>query len=194
MDRNLEHAPAPERQSMTDGLITAPPPPAYTDPSRFFWRNYTKDQSIYCATECCCRICCLPCFCTTCIAAFPCFCVASVLHFITDWSYFRCTIPTEKDLCWCCCGYNYLDKNIPNWAIVTVGCIKFPEMRTENEQKQVDQCIRCLNNCICCPCNTCDWFCGLSCVNVLNVSCKRCLGIGGSSTMLHAPPRMEMRE
>ena len=196
MEKQTEHKNRPQHQVMDvsvppqsgqDSTLTSVPPPPYTEPqntihSRIFWRNYTKDQNVYCATECCVRTCCLPCFCTSCIGASPCFCVASALHccgMVWNCKYRK---PTEEDLCWCCCAYNYLDKNAHNWAVGTVGCIKFPETRTEEEQRYVNDCNRCVRNIICCPCNACEWMCNLSCVKFisdacvnLNRSCQTCM-------------------
>ena len=119
----------------------------------------------------------------TCLTSSPCFCLSSLLHVVSMICTCQYKKPTEDDLCWCCCMYNYLDTSAPEWAVGTVGCIKFSEDRTPEEQKYVEKCNQCIHDVVCCPCNTCDWIFNLSCIKYiadacvnLNQSCHRCVG------------------
>ena len=103
-----------------------PPPPYMPDgthsrsmpPSRLFWRNYSKDQNAYCASECCVRTVCCPCFCVSLVISSPCTCIAAVSHCLSCCFNWMCSDgkpekPKEGDLCWCCCAFKTLDRFAP---------------------------------------------------------------------------------
>jgi len=140
-------------------VMNADLPPAYDavppQYSKLFWRNYNKNQSAYCCTDCCCRIILCPCMITGAVISCPCY-LLSCCCTCTD----NCN-DKEKN---CCCIYNSIDSSIPHFAYGSVGLVKFPESRSKLENDNVEFIKSCCDCVFCCPCNMCIALCNSQCL------------------------------
>lgn len=133
-------------------------------------KNYNNNEALYKCCECCCRIAFCPIMgvmATASITYNIVFCPCTVLTACCCSEYYQ----TEKIKCcgqenfewpWCC--YTYIDDNIASWALCSIGCLRFPQDRTKDELKAIEDCSKC-------HCYTIDCYtslCNSNCIKLIS--------------------------
>jgi len=172
-----EHLPIVRRQMMDARVEEAPPPPY---PKERWWKKYRGAKNAYCCTEFFCRLSCIPCSFVGCLTGIG----LNILQpFVCCYTEERgrrldCRCPTSAELKPAWCLYTELDSALDWWPVCCIGTLRFPEERSADEKKRIQQCDECCDSCITCPlrwCNSCcDAFCNSKCMLKLKSCMSSC--------------------